>query len=59
MLLVLFFNHFLDLRETVYATMEQTVDAMREKENKRPIGFAANQMSEPGQATTKIVASQE
>lgn len=59
MLLVLFFNHFTDLRATVDATMEQAIDAIQEKENKRPIGFTPNQTIEPEQEGTKIVASQE
>lgn len=59
MLLVLFFNHLVDLRETIDATMEQAVYAIQEKENKRPIGFVANQMLESEPERTKIVASQE
>lgn len=59
MLLVLFFNHLADLRETIDATMEQAVYAIQEKENKRPIGFVANQMLESEQERTNIVASQE
>lgn len=59
MLLVLFFNHLVDLRETVDVTMEQAVYAIQEKENKRPIGFVVNQMLESEQERTNIVASQE
>ena len=57
MLLVLFFNHFTDLRATVDATMEQAIDAIQEKENKRPIGFVANQMSQSEKEATQIAAS--
>lgn len=59
MLLILFFDHFADLKKTIDVTMERIVDEIQEKEDRRPIGFAANQMVESEREATKIVASQE
>lgn len=42
MLLSLFYDYFVDLKETVNYTMELTVDKIQTKEIKRPIGFTVN-----------------
>lgn len=45
MLLSLFYDYFVDLKATVNDAIELTVNEIKKKENKRPIGFAFNAAS--------------
>lgn len=47
----------IDLKAVVDATMERVVDAIQEKESKRPIGFSIGQMKSSESDETEIAAS--
>ena len=57
MLLILFYKHFTDLKTVVEATMEQAIEAIQEKESKRPIGFSVAQIEYSKNEETEISAS--